>query len=360
MQLGAQAAVRGQRVHVRFGEASADEQAVHRRQALVVQRVEGHKLRPGGVQGLQIAWVIEAERGVARDAHAHRRARRRTRGRRAGGHWRSLPGHGEHLIEIDLGGNERRDLVNMLTRRLGLVARDKAQVALDDRQALIVLHGAEHRNAGVMADHGAQLRLVTRTAELIQYHAGDPDVPVEGLIAENQRRDAARHAARVDHQHHRRTDERGERGVAVAAFQVEAVVQALVALDEAERRAVHAPRELGADLLRAAQVEVEVMAGPPGRESEPQRIDVVRPFLERLHDFPARAQGGAQADAHCGLARGLVGRGDDEAIHAATESTSPSARLRGRKGSTLSATAVSASASATPPAPSATSGRLGA
>ena len=41
------------------------------------------------------------------------------------------------------------------------------------------------------------------------------------------------------------------------------------------------------------------------------------------------------------------------------DSTSPSARLRGRNGSILSATAVSASASATPPAPSATSGQAG-
>ena len=326
---------------------------------LVVQGVEGNQLRASVAQGLQIARVIEAERGVARDTQAHPGAGRHVGGRRTSRQRRSLPGHGKHLVEIDLGGDERRDLIDALARRLGLVARDKAQVALDDRHALIVLHGAEHRNASVVPDHRAQLCLVARATELIQDHAGDANRRVERLIAENQRRDAARHAARVDHQHHRRAEERGERGVAVAAVQGEPVVQALIALDDAERGAVHAPRELGADLLRAAQVGVQVVAGPPGGESEPQRIDVVRAFLERLHRLPARAQCGAQADAHGGLARGFVRGGYEQAVHAVAESISPSARLCGRNGSTLSAMAVSASASATPPAPSATSGRLG-
>src|SRR5258707_15434499 len=88
-------------------------------------------------------------------------------------------------------------------------------------------------------------------------------------------------------------------------------------------------------------------------------MDIVGALLDRLPPRPPPAEGAPQADAHRSLARRLVCRGDDEAVHVAAESTSPSARLRGRNGSTLSATTVRVSASATPPVPSASSGRLG-
>ena len=161
----------------------------------------------------------------------------------------------------------------------------------------VVLHRAEHRHVRVVLDHRAQLGLVARAAELVEDHAGDADVRVEGLVAEDQRRDAARHAARVDHQHHRRAEHRRERGVAVAAVEVEPVVEALVALDQAERGALHALRELGAQLVRAAQVGIEVVARPPGGEPEPQRIDVVGALLEGLHASP-RARSAAARPMH--------------------------------------------------------------
>ncbi len=318
---------------------------------------------PAAPSASKIARVVETERRVARDGHAHRRAARTRRGAADRGQG-ARPGrrfvrNGEQAIEVHLGGNCLRNLVHARTRVARLVARDEAEMTFHDAQALVVLHRAEHRNAGVVGDHGAQLGFVARTPELIQDHAGDADVPVERLVAEDERRDTARHPARVDHQHHRCADQRGERGVAVAAVKVESVVQALVALDDAERGTLHAPRDLGADLLRAAQVGVEVVAGPPGGEPQPQGINVVGPLLERLHRFAPRSQGGAQPDAHRGLARGLVGRGDEKTVHAVAELTSLSARLCGRKGNTLTATAVSASASAMPPTPSMTSGRLG-
>src|SRR5512141_1365295 len=85
-----------------------------------------------------------------------------------------------------------------------------------------------------------------------------------------------------------------------------------------------------ANLLLAAQVGIEVVAGPRRRQAEPHRVDVVGALLERLHHFAARAQGGAKADRYGGLARGLVRRGDEDAAHAT--SGPASARVRGRNG----------------------------
>jgi hypothetical protein len=86
---------------------------------------------------------------------------------------------------------------------------------------------------------------------------------IEGLVAEDQRRDAAGHAARVDDQDHRRVQQAGEGGVAVAAVQVEAVVQALVALDQAHAGAACATREAAQYLVVALQVEIQVVTGRP-------------------------------------------------------------------------------------------------
>ena len=70
--LSAQRSICGEGVHMGLGEPAANEQAVQRRQALVVQRIERHHLRARAAQGLQVAWIIEAECRVARKADAHR------------------------------------------------------------------------------------------------------------------------------------------------------------------------------------------------------------------------------------------------------------------------------------------------
>ena len=105
-------------------------------------------------------------------------------------------------------------------------------MALDDREARVALDGAEHGDIGVVLDHEAQLRLVPAAAKVVEDHAGDADVAVERLVAEDQRRDAARHAAGVDDQDHRQVEHLRHRRVAVAAVEGEAVVEALVALDD--------------------------------------------------------------------------------------------------------------------------------
>jgi hypothetical protein len=141
---------------------------------------------------------------------------------------------GEQALEVDLAGDALADGGDVAFGLGGFVGRHQAQVALDQGQVGILLHRADHRHVGVVLDHGAQLGLVAAAAEAVEDHAGDADIAVEGLVAEDQRRDAARHAARVEHQHHRQVEQARQRGVAVGAFEVESVVEALVALDQAD------------------------------------------------------------------------------------------------------------------------------
>ncbi len=226
-------------------------------------------------------------------------------------------------------GDAARDLADALAAALGLVGRHQAEMALDDAHARVVGHRADHGHVGVVLDHGAQLGLVAAAAQAVEDDAGDADVPVEGLVAEDQRRDAARHAARVEHQHHRQRQQVGQGGIAVGAVEVEAVVEALVALDQADVGVRAVARELGPDLVIRRQEEIEVAAGAAGGQAEPERIDVVRSLLERLHRESARPQRRGEADTDSGLAGRLVGGRNEEPVHRQAPGTDDSAARAG-------------------------------
>ena len=60
------------------------------------------------------------------------------------------------MLEIDLRGDVRRDLVDAAARTFGLVARHQTEVAFHDGHALVVLHGDV---AGAL-DRGDELAVV--------------------------------------------------------------------------------------------------------------------------------------------------------------------------------------------------------
>jgi hypothetical protein len=73
-------------------------------------------------------------------------------------------------------------------------------------------------------DHPSQLAFVAGASDAVEDNAGDANPGIEGLVTEDQRSDAARHAARVEHQQDRRAEQCGERRIRVRAVQVEAVI----------------------------------------------------------------------------------------------------------------------------------------
>lgn len=103
----------------------------------------------------------------------------------------------------------------------------------DDRQPGVLADHAQYRHVGVALERLAQPRFVARPADAIEHHPGDPQARLERLVAQHQRREAACGAWRIEHQHDRQLEPAGQRGVAVAAVDRHAVVQAEVALDQA-------------------------------------------------------------------------------------------------------------------------------
>ncbi len=316
LQRAAQRHVGFQLGHEELGEAAADEEAVERRrQGAVGERVEGHQLGALGGQRLEVVGVVEAEGLVARDAYAQRRAGRSQGGVGDGGGGIFVAARSSkltHAPEIDAAGNQLAHRAHALGCVAEFVIGHQTEVPLGQREARILGHGAQHRHVGVVLDDGAQLALVARPADVVEDHAADADARVEGLVAEDQRRDAARHAACVEHQQHRQAELGGERGVAVAAVQRQAVVQALVAFHQADVGTAHALPEDLRDLVPAHQLRIEVDAGPAGGQREPHRVDVVGALLEGLHRVAARRERRRERQRDRGLARTLVRGGDEQ------------------------------------------------
>ena len=301
--------------HEHFGETAADDEAVHLGQRRRMQGIDIDQFHVGGAQAVDVLTVIKAEGLIVCNADADPFGGRGGFGRqRCAGDWRAV-GDRQQATEIDLRRHPFPNVLDPRQRGVLLVGRHQAEMALGDLHAGVVLHRADHLDVGVMLDHRAQLGFMAAAAEVVEDDAGDANVAVECLITKNQRGHPARHAARVDHQHHRRAEQLGERRVAVAAVEIEAVVQTLVAFDQADARAGRGMRELLHDLVAPHHVEIEVVAGPLRRHAQPQRIDVVGPLLERLHRMAARVQGGAQAERQRGLAGGFMGGGNEDAGH---------------------------------------------
>ena len=147
---------------------------------------------------------------------------------------------------------------------LGLIAGHQTQMAFADLQCGIAVHSADHRHVGVVFDDRAQLGFVTTAAELVEDHAGDVHLRGEGLIAEDQRCDAACHTLGVDDQDHWRVQQGGEGGVAVAAIEVKAIIEPLVALDEAEVGIATVALGGAQDLRPAHGVEIEIVTVATG------------------------------------------------------------------------------------------------
>ena len=80
-------------------------------------------------------------------------------------------------------------------------------MALVDSQAVVAADRAEDAQVGVILDRLPKLAFLPRRADLVEDHAGEFDLGIEILIAEQQRGDTARHADRVNDEHHRRAQQ---------------------------------------------------------------------------------------------------------------------------------------------------------
>ena len=166
-----------------------------------------------------------------------------------------------------------------------------------------------------MLNHGAQLGFVPRAAQLVEDHPRNADRRVKRLVTQNQRRNSACHAARIQHQHHRQAQHFCQRSIAVAAVQRQAIVKPFIAFYDVNIGAVAVLYKGVGDAFLRLQVRIEIEAGVPTGLRQPHGVDVVRPFFIGLHMQTACRKRGTQTDSNRGLAGRLMCGRDQQAIH---------------------------------------------
>ncbi len=209
----------------------------------VAQGVEKHQLCPGLLQGLEIVGVIKAKGGVAGDGQGHVGRRQGAQhGRRA---WFLARRGRQQGVEIDALENGVPRVGDHFVAFARLAWRGQAEMAFVDIQAVSRPRAPSTLEIGVILDRLTQFAFLARAADLVQDDARDFDAAVEIPIAKQQGRDPARHANRVDDQHHRRAQELGQGGAESAPLGIDAVMQPLVAFDQGDIGVCHSRARTG-------------------------------------------------------------------------------------------------------------------
>ena len=152
-------------------------------------------------------------------------------------------------------------------------------------------------------------------ADLVENHAGNVDFGIKRLIAQDEWGNAAGHALHIYDQNHGRMGESCQRGITVAALNVESVIQALVTLNKGYIGCGGVVAQSGEDFVPLHGVEIKIITGAISRPSKPHGIDIIRTFLVGLDDVPLIRQRFAQPDTESGFAGGLVCCRNQQTLH---------------------------------------------
>lgn len=194
---------------------------------------------------------------------------------------------------------------------------EQAQVSFGDRQRRISRQRAENRNATMLLDGAAQLVLMPSPRDVIQNHPGNRRSWLELLIAKHQSRRTATHTRGADYKKYRRSERARESSGAAGALSCfvirnRTVIEAVIAFDQGKIRGCPLDEGLQKCVGRGHEEGVERAAGAAGRSSQPGRVNVVRPLLERLHREAAARERRGQTERDGRLAAASVRRGDHQ------------------------------------------------
>ena len=189
-------------------------------------------------------------------------------------------------------------------------------MALLNLHLRIILHRTQHLNIGVMLNGFAQLGGMTRPTHAVKDNSGNIHFPIKRLIPQQKRGYATGHTPRIHHQNNGRTGKFSNGSIAVSTIQRHTIVQAFIRFDQRNVSIQRIMLHRLDNLIRCHGIKIKVVAGALAGSTKPQRINVIRAFLERLYPQALMMQSSAQTNRKRGLARGFVGRGNEDSCHA--------------------------------------------
>ena len=160
----------------------------------------------------------------------------------------------------------------------------------------------QYRQVSVVLDRSAQLVFLAWSGHPVEDDPTNPYIRVELGIARQQRRHPAGDASDIQYQYHRQVQQSGQCGVTVRALYIQPIVQTLVAFDQYDVSIMLVRLETRLDLVFTHGEKIKVPTRPCARPSQPQWINIVRPFLEGRYAQPTTPVRRTQTNTHQGLA----------------------------------------------------------
>ena len=279
---------------------------------LVGERREGGHCGAGGAPAVSDVRVGEGEGEVAGDgdALAERRQRRQPRP------WvaplePSLPGQADQPVDIEMRADQAGGAIEEFVQAGMLGGLDQAEMPFGERQPIAPRQAAEHGETE-RRRRLAQQPGVARAADPVEDHRRGPHLGVELAKAQQQCAGRLRHAAGVDHQHHRPAGQRRQLGGRAGAAR-RAVEQPHHPLAQHQLGVRAGPGDQAGQSVAAHRPAVQVEAGPPACLGVERRVDIVGSGLDRGDRDSGQAQMAQQREGHHRLAAARRRRRDQQA-----------------------------------------------
>ncbi len=208
--------------------------------------------------------------------------------------------------------------IQVFRRQRVIFRRNQPQMAGGNRQRFVTRNAAEQGDFRQSAGHdpGQQFGMASAT-HVIENHPGQPDVRIELGEPLDKSRSTGRHAARIDHQHHRSTADSGYLGTApLQGGGPEAIEEPHDRLDHSHISGSGMQTEGFRHERLRAHPTIQVDGNPAACHAMVTGIDEIRPALEgRDHQSPPSERGhDGQGDG--GLAAATLGSGYQKAVYA--------------------------------------------
>ena len=236
-------------------------------------------------------------RGVGKDFHAAcgtgrrvplRRVRRKGRG----------PGRRQHLRKIQMLTRQSRQTIQTALGVPGqrVAATGNAHVPFGQRIFRQTRQRAQHGQIRIGFKGMAQQVFMPGRAHLVEHHAAEPQARFKTEHALNQRGRRAGHLGAVQAEQNGAVQNAGQLRRGAGTPHIQTVKQAPVAFHQPQNiPRVSRQRGHGADKKRAQpggrqKKGIQIGGRSPGCQSQPGRVDVIRPFFKGSNRYPGVGQ----------------------------------------------------------------------
>ena len=201
-----------------------------------------------------------------------------------------IVGYLQQSIQIHIFLYQTAQRFNTGMQHILLTGRNQPQMTIGNFHSLILRQYPQHRHITIPFDTLNHDIFMSGASHLIQYNTANLDALVKPGHPVYQSRYTASNACAVYYQKHRCINGIGQLCTAVAALYIQPVKQPHGTFYHTDIKALRIVYKRPAHLIRPHHKQIQISALLPRGKSHPAWVNIIRPFLERLHTKPSVRQ----------------------------------------------------------------------